>query len=48
MPDVEHIHPPLLFLNAIDHAIDMRLVPKQQVAEPRIFRDLWAALRMLT
>lgn len=48
MPDVEHIHPPLPLVNAVDHAIDMRLISIQQVAESRVFRSLWTALRVLT
>jgi hypothetical protein len=47
MPDVKHIHPPLSFLNAIDHSINVRQTPEEQVAKPGVFRRLRTPLGML-
>jgi len=44
MADMEHIDPLRIFQHTVDHAIDMRLAPVEQVPEPRVFRGRRSAV----
>src|SRR5229473_8507037 len=43
VPNVEHVHNMIAFVHGINNSVDVRLLPKKEVAKLLIFRDDQAA-----